>query len=100
MLTIRSTYEEYAPAYDSYPTGRVWAVQPTDYAAGWLAVKAYLLQQGWQELTHSETGRVGLAPQGHAEPFAYFGDTLILNDAEVIEILPEQPTSLQLEKEA
>jgi hypothetical protein len=87
MLLIRSTYEEYAPDFDRYPSGRVWAVQAPDYAAGWEAVKAYLTeQQGWRELTHSQTGRVGLAPKGHAEPFAFFGDTLILNDAETIAI--------------
>ena len=87
MLSIRSTYEEYAPDHDTYPSGRVWAVTPPDYAGSWETVKAYLTQQqGWRELTHSQTGRVGLAPEGHAEPCAYFGDTLILNDAETIEI--------------
>lgn len=87
MLTIQSTYEEYAPEHDTYPSGRVWAVTAGDYAAGWEAVKAYLTeQQGWRELADSVSGRVGLAPVGHAEPFAYFGDMLILNDAETITI--------------
>lgn len=87
MLSIQSTYEEYAPDFDRYPSGRAWEIAPLDYAASWEAVKAYLTeQQGWRELPHSQTGRVGLAPQGHAEPFAFFGDTLILNDAETIEI--------------
>jgi hypothetical protein len=91
MLTIQSTYQEYAPESDTYPTGREWADTPADYAAAWEAVKAYLCQQqGWQELTSSTSGRVGLAPQGHTEPFAFFGDTLILNDAEVITIRPQQ----------
>jgi hypothetical protein len=87
MFTIHSTYQPYAPESDTYPTGREWTPPAADYAAAWEAVKAYLCQQQqWQELTSSTSGRVGLAPAGHTEPFAFFGDTLFINDAEVIDI--------------
>jgi hypothetical protein len=87
MLAILSTYEEYDPAHDRYPSGQPWELTTAHYATAWEAVKAYLVQQqGWRELAHSQTKRVGLAPKGHAEPFAYFGDTVILNDAETITI--------------
>ncbi|MBG8553072.1 hypothetical protein [Hymenobacter guriensis] len=87
MYQIRSTYTEWAAEYDDNPSGRVWAGQYETYAGAWAAVRDHLFAGRWElKPSKARPSELGLAPYGHEEPTAFYGQTIIENDAETIEI--------------
>ncbi|MET4106050.1 hypothetical protein [Hymenobacter sp. UYP22] len=87
MYQIRSTYDEWAPEYDTYPDGRQWPGHYETYAGAWAAVRDYLFSQRWAIQPSQEApDGLGLAPYGHEQATTWPGQHTIQNDAETIEI--------------